>query len=137
MYHKYVTYLPKGQSIMYVRLGKALYRMLRDALLFYNKLRSDLENTGFEINPYDPCVANKMVNGHQMTICWHMDDFKVSHKDDNAVTALAEKLAELYGPNATVSRGKVHKYLGMDIDWASVPDTLIVSMIKYLYKVIG
>ena len=86
--------------------------MLRDALLFYNKLRSDLENTGFEINPYDPCVANKMVNGHQMTICWHMDDFKVSHKDDNAVTAIAEKLTDLYGTNITVSNGKVHVYPG-------------------------
>ena len=44
---------------------------------------------GFKINPYDPCVLNKMVNGHQMTIYWHVDDLKVSHKDKNAVTALA------------------------------------------------
>ena len=110
--------------------------MLRAALLFYKRLRSDLDHMGFGINPYDPFVANKIVNGHQMTICWHVDNLKLSHKDDNAVTALAEKLAELYGPNTTVSRGKVHKYLGMDIDWASVTDTLIVSMIKYLYKVI-
>ena len=71
-----------------------------------------------------------------MTICWHVDDLKVSHKDENAVTALAEKLAELYGPKTTISRGKVHGYLGMDIDWASVPGTTIVSMIKYLHKVI-
>ena len=122
--------------MLYVRLSKALYGMLRAALLFYKILRSDLENMGFKINPYDPCVANKMVNGHQMTICWHMDDLKVSHKDENAVTALAEKLAELYGPNTTVSRGKLHEYLGMDINWASVPGTMIVSMIKYLHKVI-
>ena len=65
-----------------------------------------------------------------------MDDLKASHKDKNSVTALAEQLVDIYGPKSTVSRGKVHKYLGMDIDWASVPDTLIVSMIKYLYKVI-
>ena len=71
-----------------------------------------------------------------MTICWHMDDLKVSPKDENAVTALAEKLAELYGLNTTVSRGKVHEYLGMDIDWDNVPGTMIVSMIKYLKTVI-
>ena len=136
MYRKYVTYSPNGKAMLSVRLSTSLYGMLRAALLFYKRLRSDLDHMGFGINPYDPFVANKIVNGHQMTICWHVDDLKVSHKDDNAVTALAEKLAELYGPNATVSRGKVHKYLGMDIDWASVPDTLIVSMIKYLYKVI-
>ena len=91
---------------------------------------------GFRINPCDPCVANKMVNGYQMTICWNVDDLKVSQKDKNAVTALTEKLAELYGPKTTVSRGKLHEYLGMDIDWASVPGTIIASIIKYLYKLI-
>ena len=30
----------------------------------------------------------------------------------------------------------MHEYLGMDIDWATEPGTMIVSMIKYLYKVI-
>ena len=91
---------------------------------------------GFKINPYDPCVAKNMVNGHQMTICWHVDDLKVSHKDDNSVTVLAEKLAELYVPKNTIYRRKVHGYLGMDINWASVPVTMIVSMIKYMHKVI-
>ena len=65
-----------------------------------------------------------------------MNNLKVSHKDNNNVMALAEKIAELYGPNSTVSRGKVHEYLGMDIDWDSVPGTMILSVIKYLYKVI-
>ena len=91
---------------------------------------------GLEINPYYPCLVKNMMNGYQMTICWHVDDFKVSRKDENAVTALAEKLAELYGPKTTVSCRKVHEYLGMDIDLASVPGTMILSMIKYLYKVI-
>ena len=35
MYRKYVTYSPNGQAMMYVRLSKALYGMLRAALLFY------------------------------------------------------------------------------------------------------
>ena len=80
MYRKYVTYSSNGQAMLYVRLSKALYGMLRAALLFYKRLRSDLENMGFKINPYDPCVANKLVSGHQMTICWHIGDLKVSHK---------------------------------------------------------
>ena len=57
---------------------------------------------GFEVNPDDPCVANEMVNRHQMTICWHVDDLKVSHKDKSAVTALAMKLSELYGSKTTI-----------------------------------
>ena len=42
MYQKYVTYSKIGVPMMYVRLSKALYGMLRDALLFYKRLRSDL-----------------------------------------------------------------------------------------------
>ena len=81
MYRKYVTYSPNGQAVIYARLSNALYGMLRAALLFYKRLRSDMENMGFEVNPYEPCVANKMVNGSQMTICWHMNNLKVSHKE--------------------------------------------------------
>ena len=136
MYRKYVTYSPNGQAMLYVRLSKDLYGMISAALLFYQILRSDLESIIFKINPYDPCVSNKMVNGHHMTICWHVDDLKVSHKDKNDVNALVEEPAEIYGPNTTVSRGKVHEYLWMDIYWSSVPGTMIVSMTKYLHKII-
>ena len=77
MYRKYFTVGPNGEPILYVRLLKALSGLLRSALLFYKKLRSDLENMGFVINPYDPCVANKMANGSQMTVTWHVDDLKI------------------------------------------------------------
>ena len=60
---------------------KALYGMLKSALLFYKKLRDDFENNGFQANTYVPCVANKDINGSQMKIIWHVDDLKVSHKD--------------------------------------------------------
>ena len=55
--------------MLYVRFSKALYGILRATLLFYKRLRKDLENMGFELNPYDPCVANMMVNGAQCTVC--------------------------------------------------------------------
>ena len=35
--------------------------MLRSSLLFYRKLRGELEEYDFEVNPYDPCVGIKMV----------------------------------------------------------------------------
>ena len=63
MYQEYATYSANGVPMLYVRLSKALYGMLRAALLFYKRLRSTLENMGFEVNPYDPCVANIMVDG--------------------------------------------------------------------------
>ena len=68
-YRKYVTYSAKGVPMLYVSLSKALYWMLRAALLFYKRLHSCLEYKGFVINGYEPCVANKMVNGAQMNVC--------------------------------------------------------------------
>ncbi len=67
LYRQYVI-LEKGRSVLYLRLQKALYGMMKSALLFYRKLVSKLREMRFEINPYDPCVANKMVNGTQLTI---------------------------------------------------------------------
>ena len=82
LYRPYIWYTKKGVPMLYVLIEKALYGMLRAALLFYRKLRADLEDMGFEVNPYDPCVANRMVNGNQCTVVWHVDDLKVSHKDE-------------------------------------------------------
>ena len=64
-----------------------------------------------------------------------MDNLKVSHVEKSAVTALALKLAKLYGPKTTISRGKVHDYLGMEMDFGTDPGTMIISMIKYLQKI--
>ena len=135
LYRKYVITSPRGEPMLYVRLNKALYGLLRSALLFYKKLVGELQEMGFELNPYDPCVANRMVNGHQQTVTWHVDDLKISHKDAAVNTQLIKALAKIYGPKMTVSRGKVHDYLGMDLDY-STAGSVKISMIKYLKNVI-
>ena len=61
-YRKYVT-VKKGQKVLHVKVQKALHVMFRSVLLFYKKLRRDLKSAGFTINQYDPCVANKLING--------------------------------------------------------------------------
>ena len=45
--------LEKGVKVLYVKLQKDIYGLLRSALLFYLKLVTDLKNNGFVINPYD------------------------------------------------------------------------------------
>ena len=55
------------------------------------KLLKDLESKGFIVNPYDPCVANKVINGEQFTIIWHVDDLKLSHKDPEVVIVFMVK----------------------------------------------
>ena len=60
IYRRYVTIDRKGNKILYVKLQKALYGLMRASLLFYRKLRKEFKNYGVVVNPYDPCVGNKM-----------------------------------------------------------------------------
>ena len=59
------------------------------------------------MNPHGPCVANADINGSQMTVTFHVDDLKVSHKDPFEVTKFATFLSKVYGKKLTVKRGKV------------------------------
>ena len=63
-YEKY-TVMEKGKQVIYVRLLKALYGTLKSALLFWENLSETLQEWGFNSNPYDWCVANKMINDQQ------------------------------------------------------------------------
>ena len=91
MYRQYIV-LEKERSVLYLQLQKALYGMMKNALLFYRKLVSELKQMGFEINPYDPCVANKMVNGTQMTIRWHVDDLMMSHVSRDKIMKIVQEI---------------------------------------------
>jgi hypothetical protein len=135
IYRKYIYVGPDNKPVLYVKLQKALYGCLRSALLCYLKLLKDLEDKGFELNPYDPCVANKVINGKQFTITWHVDDLKLSHVDTKVVDDTITWLKSIYGEDMSVSRGKKHDYLGMDLDY-SVPGEVKVTMAYYLKRVI-
>jgi len=135
LYTKYVTIDSRGKKVLYVQLSKALYGLLRAAILFYRKLRKELEDYGFEINPYDPCVANKMTEcGKQITVLWHVDDLKISCENDFEITKLWSYLNKIYGGNMKIRRGTHHEYLGMDLDY-SEPGVFKVSMIPYIDKI--
>jgi hypothetical protein len=108
-----------GKSVMCVKLKKALYGTLQAALLFQENLSKSLKEWGFEINPFDWCVANKMMDGKQCIILWHVDDIKISHANPKVVDRILGLLQGRYGKESplTVTRGKVHKYLDMTIDY--------------------
>ena len=53
----------KDTKVLYMKLQQALYVLMRASLLFYRKLQRELKVYGFEINPYDPCVASKSTDG--------------------------------------------------------------------------
>ena len=62
IYKEYVIE-EQGQPTLYVYITKAIYGLLVSAMLFYKKLATDLQQEGYKINPYNPCVANKMIDG--------------------------------------------------------------------------
>ena len=80
LYQKYVITSKQGMPMLYAKLIKAIYGMLRSAVLFYNNLRSYLGGIGFKINPYDPCVTSMMINSYRMTF---FDYLRVSHKEES------------------------------------------------------
>ena len=45
-------------------------------------------------------------------------------------------MANIYGEKTTISRGRVHDYLGMELDFGTCSGTLIISMIKYQQKIL-
>jgi hypothetical protein len=70
--------------------------MMVASLLYYRKFSESLKSIGFEFNPYDQCVANKMVDGKQMTICFHVDDCKLSHVSVKAMDDMIAWLRQEY-----------------------------------------
>jgi Reverse transcriptase (RNA-dependent DNA polymerase) len=137
MYEPYITYEGK-EKVLYVELLKALYGTMRAARLFWEKLSRKLLDEGFEANPYDTCVVNKMINGKQCTIGWHVDDLKISHVDSKVVDQVIDMLEDEFGKEAPMnkSRGKVHDYLGMILDF-SKPGEITVDMVDYVKTILA
>ena len=125
LYQPFVSY-ETGKAVIYVRLQKSLYSCLKIGPLFYENLVGDMEACGFRINPYDPCVANKMVGRKQLTVWWNVDYLKISRVDANEVSKMIQWLESEYG-EMHGSRGKRHNYLGMWLDY-SIPGEVRISM---------
>jgi hypothetical protein len=143
VYKPYATKGKKGVSQLIVQCQNALYGTMIASLLYYRKFTKRLTNDRYIINPYDPCVANKMIDGKQMTIVYHVDNCKMSHISSKVMDDTIEWLRTEYesifedGSGAmTVHRGKVLKYLGMTLDY-SVPGQVRISMIDYVDEILS
>lgn len=121
-------------KVLYLQLNKALYGCVMSALLWYELFVDTLQRMGFELNPYDPCVANAMINGKQCTIAWFVDDNKISHVDPEVVTSIVKQIETKFG-KMTVVRGNKHVFLGMDITYND-DKTATIQMKDYLQEAI-
>ncbi|KAL7563159.1 hypothetical protein ACA910_014438 [Epithemia clementina (nom. ined.)] len=122
--------MERGRKVLYVQLMKVLYGCVKSALLWYQLFVSTLQGQGFELNPFDVCIANKMVDGKQCTVIWYVDDTKISHEDSQVVSDVIAAIEEKFG-KMTVMQGKAHNFLGMDIEFKD-NKMVQVQMTEYL-----
>src|SRR5210317_2066024 len=116
-YKQFLHVTKSGKKLLYVRLKRALYGCIRSAMLWWTMLSEFLIKEGFKLNPYDSCVANKILPcGKQITICWYVDDLKISSVNKEAVMEIIKKLEDRFGVMRKTF-GKKHSYLGMDVEF--------------------
>ncbi len=132
-HERFVT-IENRVEVLYVRLIKALYGCDKSALLWYDLFTRSLKDMGFELNPYDQCVANCMIEGKQCTIAWYVDDTKISHADPRVVTRIIQELEKRFD-KMTVTRGREHVFLGMHIRYTE-ENTAVITMKDYLKEAI-
>ena len=108
-----------GKWVICAKCSKIIYGTINAALMAYRKLARCLKEWGFEMNPYDPCVWNAIVEGEQTTLLFHVDDVLLTHKMASVVTEYIKRLDSTCGQNdpLAVTRGKIHEYLGMTLDF--------------------
>jgi Reverse transcriptase (RNA-dependent DNA polymerase). len=75
-----------------------------------------------------------VIDGSTCTICWYVDDNKISHKDPAVVTQVIEAIEEKFG-KIKVSRGTNHEFLGMKITLRG-EGTVSIDMKDYVKKAI-
>ena len=83
----------------------------------HKNLRSTLEADGYEVNPYDLCVFNKIYIGKQITVIFHVDDLLAACVFKKAQEKLYEVLIKKY-EKIKHTRGERHPYLGSNnLQW--------------------
>ncbi|CAJ1959903.1 unnamed protein product [Cylindrotheca closterium] len=123
----------KGKKVLYVQLDRALYGCVKSSMLWYELYSETLMDMGFKLNPYDLCVANCDIDGKQCTICWYVDDNKISHMKLEVVKDIIRKIEAKFG-KMTNKFGEEHEFLGMKITYKD--GKVEISMKKHIQKAI-
>ena len=92
------------------------------------------------MNPYETCVSNRIVNGKQHTVAWHVYYLKSSRVDPKVNDDFQKWLDKTHGSDdighVEASRRKVHDYLAMTLDYTEEVK-LKIDMRKYLDTMIA
>ena len=133
-YEQFVT-SENGRKTLFLQLKKTLYGCVKSALLWYRLFRDTLQELGFILNPYDPCVANAQIMGSQCTIAWYVDDNKISHKDQAVVNDMIQCIKVKFSPMMK-TQGDEHEFLGMKLHFNCLDKTVKILMQTYIDEAI-
>ena len=76
-----------------------------------------------------------IIHGSQCTVCWYVDDNKVSHVDENVIDMMVDEIEANFG-ELSRSKGNKYTFLGMDIE--ILPDKKVaISTLQHIEKVIS
>ena len=93
-----------------------------------------LQELGSELNPYNECVAKKVVNRKKYAIAWYVDNTKISHVDENVVTQVIEDIEAKFGKTSVTHRNDP-LFLGMNIT-LNKNSTITIIMKDYFEEAI-
>ena len=133
--HKKNIIYENGKQVLYMKIVRALYGCIEASLQWYKCYTEVLEKEGFKLNPYDKCVANKIINGEQCTITWYVDDNVITHKDESVLKDLFNKVCKSFG-DMDLNTGDEHDFLGMKIKIDRLNKNIEVSMKSQLKETI-
>ena len=116
----YVKPLPKVElppDCDVFRLLKAVPGLKQSAMAWYSKLTAGLEDIGFTVCPYDPCVYRYEKGGELIVLSTHVDDGLAVTTNIDLWKSLVEKLKSPDNPKRVkVSEtGEPRKLLGMEV----------------------
>ena len=89
--------IEKGKKVIYVVLKPALYGDLIIYLIIWLYLVGKMKPWGFQPNPYDPCIMNKLFGENVCIVCWNVDYFNISHLHSTVVICVLQLIEGKYG----------------------------------------
>ena len=123
-----LTHISINSQPFLVGILSALYGTVKAAWVFWERLAKHLvADWGFTLNPYDQYVTNKMINGSQCSVVWHVDDLKISHVQEKEVNDIVHWLNKEFGSRDPM----IHDYLGLTLDYTT-PGMLKVDITSYV-----
>ena len=106
-----------GQDRVLVQILKAQYGCVESARLWYEHISKALVEQDFQINPFDPCIFQRISGDIHTYITLYIDDLMIFSDEVRLVDDIIAKLIEKY-KDLIVNRGKIHDYLGMRFDFS-------------------